>query len=275
MIADIDANLLAPYPDLRIGYFVREGELHEKLSLGCQDACHFAQITNQPIKVVVVCDGCSTNDFGFTNNQVGAVLGAYCFGDFLAKILLTYNKDLDSLKFEKALKSTAKRTGRFLVKMLNGLGLKFGSDAWDRFVIDKLLFTILGFVIIRDQYWVFGLGDGCYGINGNIEIIDNSPTPYFGESLLKKNESATPTIQIHKSGKVETLQHLWIASDGLNDLLSLPQGKDDFYNFLEDEFTCKYDSKSKDMTIQAFRRRVIKHNPRRFSDDIAFAVAKV
>jgi hypothetical protein len=273
MISDVDASLSTNFR-YRIGTFVKEGLLHKTLSLGCQDACHIAQVIDQTVKVVVVCDGCSSNELGFTHNQVGAVLGAYCFGNFLANNLLISTKEIDRLKFEKTLKSAAKQTRHFFGKMLTGLGLQFGSDAWDKFVIDKLLFTILGFAIVGDQYWVFGLGDGCYGINGDIKVIDTPTTPYFGESLLTKNELTTYVIDVHKSGKTESMQHLWVASDGLNDLLSLPQGIKDFSNFLDDEFTCARNNKGEDMTIQAFRRRVLQNHSRKFSDDVAFAIVK-
>ncbi|GEM_PF-4359893 len=260
------------YPNLNIGSLVIEGKLHNEISLGCQDACHLVQSSD--LKVAVVCDGCSTTDLGFTQNQTGAILGAYCWSNFLAKALRDSNK-LDDLLFEKALRITSNRTKSFFIKLCKGLDLAFPSNEWRDFVLNKLLFTVLGFAVVRNRYWVFGLGDGCFGINNDVTPIDNSPTPYFNQLLLEKNRSQKLKVVIHTSGEIETLKCLWVASDGLNDVLSSSTGKKDFSNFLKDEFTCGRNKKGEDTTIQAFRRTVYKHHLRRFSDDIALALVKI
>lgn len=267
---------LPPQSNLRIGTFVREGSLHSTLSLGCQDACHVSEVKEEKIHVVVICDGCSSNDSGLTHNQVGAILGSYYFADSVAHLLIKSASDIepDDLKFEEILKSSTKSMRKFFGKMMIDMMIRFRSESWDKFVLDKLLFTILGFAIVRNQYWVFGFGDGCYGIDDDIIVVDAPLTPYFGESLLEKNELATLTPQIYKSGTIEFIRHLWVSSDGLEDVLSVPQGKKDFFEFVEDDFTCSQDSKGNDRTIQAFRRRVVSKNPKKLSDDIALAILK-
>ncbi len=258
-------------PNLLVGSFVMEGKLHKEVSLGCQDACHIVQSSN--LKVAVVCDGCSTTDFGFTQNQVGAVLGAYCWANFLEKELRD-GDNINDLQFEKALRITGSRTITFFKRFCKGLGLAFLSKEWCDFILNKLLFTILGLAVVRNRYWVFGLGDGCFGIDDGITPIDNSPTLYFNQSLLEKYGSPKLKVDIHVSGEIETLKFLWIASDGINDVLSSPVGKQDFQDFLRDEFTCGHNKKGEDTTIQAFRRSVFKRHLRHFSDDIALAVVK-
>ena len=91
------------------GCFVQEGRLHAKLSLGCQDACHL--VRRAEICVAVICDGTSSTESAFTQNQVGAVLGSHCLASRLANELASAG-DLDDARFDAMLKNTEQWTLR-------------------------------------------------------------------------------------------------------------------------------------------------------------------
>jgi len=257
---------------LRMGSLVIEGILHKKISLGCQDACHLVDLPKS--KVAIVCDGCSTTELGFSHNQVGAVLGAYSYASFLAAEL---NKleFVDDLQFEEILMTTAERILLLFNNFCVNLDLEPFTEGWNHFVLDKLLFTILGFAVKNDRYWIFGLGDGCYGCNEQITSIESSSTPYLGQSLMEKDGTLKPKIEVFQKGNIHNVYCLWTASDGIKDLLSSRTGKLAFYNFLQDELACAHNNKNEDTTIQAFRRKIYKNNMSRFSDDIALALIKI
>lgn len=261
----------------RTGSLLIQGKHHNEISLGCQDACYIDRRDASDVIVAIVCDGCSTTDFGFTRNQVGAVLGSHYFGKYLATLLEKYSRKNDAPFFEKMLQITTKQMTSFFIKMLNSMNLSSPSDEWDRFIADKLLFTILGFAVIKERYWIFGLGNGSYGINNKTRIINPSDqsSNYFGQLLLlKKNQLSFPSVQIHDFGESKDIKHIWIASDGIYDILSSERGKESFREFLDDEFTCSTNTKGEDTTIQAFRRKMFNQNKRHLSDDLTIAIAK-
>ncbi len=257
-------------PNLSIGSFVQEGTLHNRISLGLQDACHI--VDWEDLKVAVVCDGCSATNLGLSQNQVGAVLGAQYISSTLAIALRDVSKN-DDIYFEKILQVTRNKTHTFFRRLCNSMGFNARelNKEYKDFVRNKLLFTVLGFAVFRHRYWIFGLGDGWYGINGEITILDSSP--YLNQSLLNRGR-LKKKLKIYATDRIDNLEYLWIASDGLSDFLSDSPGKKDFDNFLGDELTCERNSKGEDTTVQAFNRKVYNRHKHRFSDDVALALVK-
>jgi hypothetical protein len=257
--------------NLTMGSFIIEGDLHRKLSLGCQDACQMVDFGH--VKVAVVCDGCSSTNRGFTQNQVGAVLGAQYIAVSLAKRLREF-ADVDDKRFESTLRKTVDLTYKFFRQLCRRMGLVYPSLDWKDFIYNKLMFTVLGFAVMGDKYWVFGLGDGCYGIGDEIEIIDATPTIYLNQSLLEEDTKKRLDMVIHQKGNIGDLAHIWVASDGLSAILSNSTSKKDFQEFLFDDFVGERDQQGNDTTIQAFRRTFYRSHRARLSDDVAFAILK-
>jgi hypothetical protein len=254
-----------------VGSIIREGHLHKKISLGCQDAKYTS--TRDNIKIGVVCDGCSTTESGLTQNQVGAALGAQFIGSCLTTLLKPKDENED-IGFEKLLYITRSKTNSFFLKLCKNMNLEPNTNERREFILNKLLFTVIGIVIVGDLYWIFGLGDGCYGVENKIEILTPTPTPYLNQSLLEKSGSPKYQFEIYEKGSADKLNYLWIATDGLAHFLSNPYGKNDFYKFLDDELTCETNRKGEDTTIQAFNRNVYTNHKLNFSDDVAMVLIK-
>lgn len=255
------------------GSLIKEGKLHNKISLGCQDANFFIQTENYIIGVV--CDGCSCTNFGLTQNQVGAILGSQFIAQTLANELKSIIEiDSNDIDFEKKLHITRNKTHTFFRNLTKHIGLQYSSVYYKEFVIKKLLFTVLGFVIFKNQFWIFGFGDGCYGINENIKIIKPNTNDYLNQSLLEKSKKQKQQFKIFAYGNTHNLNYLWISSDGLSEVLYSKSGKKEFLNFINDEFTCQRNTKDEDITIQAFNRKIYNRNKYLFSDDVSIIVVK-
>lgn len=256
---------------LMMGSFILEGELHRKLSLGCQDACQTVDSGN--VKVAVVCDGCSTTDRGFTQNQVGAILGAQYIGTSLANRLQD-SGELDDKHFEMALRKTADQAYKFFRQLCRRMGLVFPSTEWADFVYNKLMFTIIGFAAVGDKYWIFGAGDGCYGVGDAVEVLDPAETVYLNKSLLDGEDKKKSGIETYHKGNISGSPHIWVSSDGLSSALLSPSSRNEFREFLFDDLAGERDRLGNDTTIQAFRRTFYRNHRVRLSDDIAFALLK-
>jgi hypothetical protein len=271
MVLIKEDNVESQPNNLTMGSLILEGELHRKLSLGCQDACQTVDLGS--VKVAIVCDGCSTTDRGFTQNQVGAVLGAQFIGESLAK-RLEETPDIDDKQFEIALRKTVALTYKFFRQLCLRMGLVSSSVEWKDFIYNKLMFTVLGFAVVGDKYWVFGLGDGCYGIGDEIKIIDSTPTIYLNQWLLVEDAKKKLGMVIHHKGNIGDLTHIWVASDGLSSVLLNSSNQKEFRDFLIDEFAGERDQQGNDTTIQAFRRTFYRSHRARLSDDVALALLK-
>jgi hypothetical protein len=79
---------------------------------------------------------------------------------------------------------------------------------------DCLLFTLVGVVVTAELVAVFGLGDGVYGIDGEVRQLgpfaDNAP-PYLGHALV--GGPATP-LQLHALRAADTVDEVVIGTDG-------------------------------------------------------------
>lgn len=260
---------------LRVGSFVQEGDLHARLSLGCQDACHI--VDTDTVKVAVVCDGCSTNDGQKTQNQVGAILGAQHIACGLAGALRGGGVSTDN-EFDRILHDTTKKTVRFFQTVRNGMRIEPLEEY--EFILQKLIFCVLGFAVVGDRYWVFGLGDGCYGDGDRIIILEKQPTTYLGYSVLRPQfrsyvkANPRPRLAVLASGSITQARHVWVGTDGLVKVLSRENGQTSFQKFVADEFACARSAKGNDTTIMAFRRVFSDGYGNCFADDIALALAK-
>ena len=254
----------------RLGSFVQEGILHARLSLGCQDACYV--VDTERVKVAVVCDGCSTSNGQKTQNQVGAILGAQHLACGLAKRLT------DDVEFDKALHETTEVAVRFFCRLRDGMRIAPIEEY--EFVLHKLIFCVMGFAVVDSRFWVFGLGDGCYGDGNGIKILDKAPETFLGYRALRRQyrkyvNKAKPVLEVLSSGSITEAKYIWVGTDGLMKVLSRESAQRDFQKFVNDDFTCARSANGNDTTVMAFRRSFLDDRQTSFSDDIALALLKV
>jgi hypothetical protein len=244
------------------------GESHITFPIGYQDA-QFC-INQNGIFVGVICDGCSLATDGYTQNQVGAILGS----ELIARNIFKYAKAKRkrSLEFDYILRKSNIKSFVFFSKLLDNLRNSRLCINRIKFIEEKLLFTVIGLLIVKDSYCFFGCGDGLFGINSDICNIKNdfSSQKYF-EPLL--NSKGPERFIIYRIGTIKANDTLWIASDGLQDIFNREEGNKNFNEFLNDDRVGRFTEEC-DQTIQPFRKLAQKYK-NRLSDDITTVICKV
>jgi len=247
------------------------GDTHVKYPIGYQDA-RFV-INKEGVFVGIVCDGCSTTSDSFTQNQVGAALAAELIALRVFRRISSKMKS-GKLDFDQVLSDVGRRAFQFFRNIIREMK-RASPEFFDRekFLQEKLLFTVVGLVVAKENYWIFGCGDGCFGINNDIVTLETTPeTQFFMRSIIKNRKLGG--FKIHKTDLIKDSDTLWIASDGLLSLFDKDAAKLDFEEFLHHNLTCKMSPGGVDQTIRPFRHLSRKH-PRLFRDDATIVVAKV
>ncbi len=257
--------------DFAIGTVVRQGPLHHKLGFGLQDACWHA--TAGDVRVAVVCDGCSTAGNGYSHNLVGARLGAELIANELARALADA-VDRDRLDIQPILASLRRQLHERFRKLCNGMGFSLRRDRerYHAFVLDTLMFTVVGCALLGSRYWIFGVGDGYYGIDDKLHAVPAAA--YLNESLLRWRQPDREQFRIYAAGALPRTSRIWIASDGLAHVINSDDGRRRFDGFLDDEQTCTLNRLGEDATLQAFRRRLDNARFPRLVDDLAIVIFK-
>lgn len=242
------------------------GESHINFPIGYQDA-HFC-LNERGLFVGVICDGCSFASHGYTQNQVGAIIGA----EVIARNLLRYvNGESRSDRFERAVRKANRDSVFFFKRLLSNFRTSKLRIDRKAFIEDKLSFTVIGLLIVKDSYCVFGCGDGFFGVNGDVwDAEKKSSNRRFLEPLIATGKAEK--FSVYHKGTIKENDTLWIASDGLSDLFAKDRGVEHFQQFLDDERTCRIVENS-DHTIQPFRQLASKSRTR-LADDVTIIVAK-
>jgi hypothetical protein len=250
------------------GVASRIGDSHINFPIGYQDA-QFC-INQNGVFVGVICDGCSLATDGYTQNQVGAILGAELIARNICKYAKGYRRK--DVNFNYILRKANKDSALFFRRLLGNLrALRLRIDR-KKFVEEKFLFTVIGLLIINDSYCFFGCGDGLFGINEFIcDVEKNFPSQKYLQPLL--NSKGAEKFTIYKTEKIKGNDTLWVASDGLLDFLNKEGGFENFKEFLNDERIGRI-VEDNDQTIQPFRKLAQKYR-NRLSDDITVVISKV
>jgi Stage II sporulation protein E (SpoIIE) len=251
------------------GAVSRIGESHINFPIGYQDA-QFC-VNQNGIFIGVICDGCSFATDGYTQNQVGAILGSEMIARNIFD-LIKYQGN-ENVNFNEILAKANDLSKRFFEKILSSLGLRrLGIDK-KKFIEEKLLFTVIGLMIVNNSYCIFGCGDGVFGINEDNCDVEKGKlsSPKYLQPLL--NSRVVEQFHIYRKGEIKDGDTLWIASDGLLNLLENEDGISNFSDFLGDERTCKT-VEDNNQTVQPFRQLTQKYK-NRLSDDIALVVTKI
>lgn len=96
------------------------------------------------------------------------------------------------------------------------------GEPW-QILAEQFLATLVVAVIREDRWAIATIGDGMYGVNGNVTSIpsyeDNAP-PYLAYSLMPDDMRVKGEykFEVRESGKTASLNSLLIASDGLSEL---------------------------------------------------------
>jgi hypothetical protein len=192
------------------------GAAHLRAARNNQDGLALAAVDD--LIVAIVTDGCSSAP----RSEAGALMGARYLAQQLPKLAAFAESPKQLLKSARdGLLSFIEETARKLHP---------GSDDLVAPIHEFFLFSVLGAVITPERVLVFGLGDGVYAVNGQINIIDPGPDnapPYLAYALVRDQlavEIGDLEFELHYEGPASELKSLVISTDGAIDLL---EGADD------------------------------------------------
>lgn len=213
-----DVALSLPFA---VGGATQQGTKHILDNHNNQDALSI--LIGKEFLLGTLCDGCtSTHDEirdSFSNNEVGAKLIAHIVISNAQK-LLKGTRFNDPDLFVQAL---SQKTCRQFVTLVKHLA---GDDEKERelFIFDFLMSTIIGFVVTREHYFVFGCGDGIVCINNQITILQEAGS-YFAASILPRccpsmytKTTDSNSLKVRYSGITSDLRNIFLATDGFNEI---------------------------------------------------------
>lgn len=180
-----------------------------------QDA--FAWREGPDYLIAVVCDGCSSTPHA----EVGAKIGAELVVRQMAESVpfIRGNPVFDA---STAVLHEQHSIERYLVEFAKLIG---GSRAVEQTLLDYFLFTIIGIIMTPEESVVFSLGDGVFGVNGNVEVIaqydDNAP-PYLAYTQMPSliTYQGVLDFTIRAALPTKEVQSILIGSDGVADFLA-------------------------------------------------------
>lgn len=196
------------------------GRSHALAGINCQDAMvsGTVEVNGDTVFYGVVCDGCSEGH----DSEVGAKLAAAFIGTQMEYLVKSRHA------FFRIPPILHKKVVEFLENLLG----KYTFDSQEArvdFIKNKLLFTVVGFILSRDQLMVFAQGDGVIIVNDEVTVRNENDTPlYIGYNLVERKflsaqASSLPTGFDVTFSDPKLVTRFAIASDSLgNELLTIP-----------------------------------------------------
>jgi|GEM_PF-6399169 len=220
-----------------------------------QDA--YAIVTGPDCFVGVVCDGCSTAPAGYqSHNEVGAKI--------LSKIVSQFVGDtVSKTSVESFLTSFPKHRKEIIRLLSNAVDAICPLGDRDLFIKCYMMSTVLVVATDGEEFCIFGCGDGLFFLDGNMTDLEDESGRYLSSALVEGSSEATTKeshFKVHKSGLLENIRSIMIASDGVADiagehptsLLHFLDGSTD--QVASSDFEAGYSPE----IIKRFRRRVLK-----------------
>ena len=167
-----------------------------------------------------VADGCSGTDASlaseFSNNEVGAKITCWLLSR-IVKQLDVEPSDSDGAREIVALLSERYLSG--LMGIVTSIG---GGELTDTILRDCFTTTVLGFIVWKQHYVVFRLGDGLCVVNGS-SVGESEAGCYASSALLSTDvPGEKPCLQLVQDGSTSELDSIVLATDGISDHSSLP-----------------------------------------------------
>jgi len=177
------------------------GRAHVQACRNNQDAFTW-EVTSKAV-VAVVCDGCS----GGRHSEVGAKVAARVVSAAMSRRLVA--REMDEAVIEEV--------GCEALEKLGTLASLLGTSR--EAVGEHLLFTVLGVAVTEKLTCVFGLGDGLYAVNDEVQVLGPFPgnaPPYLGYGLLEGHRGFK--LGLHCLVPTREVRSLMIGTDGVGEL---------------------------------------------------------
>lgn len=198
---------------LRSGQIIGRGHLISGKNR--QDAISsgdFETKSGKRVIYAVICDGCSQGK----SSEMGASLAANFLGRQIEKLSKA------NISIDKIPAILHKRVLGFLKNLLGKIS--FGDEvARNNFILENMLFTVLGFILIESEIAIFAQGDGVFIVNDEITVRDEGNIPhYVAYNLMPKkyfgeNENVVVTSFDTFRFDLLEIEKLAIASDALGE----------------------------------------------------------
>lgn len=279
-----------------------QGRDHRLQGRNNQDA--FFLLEREDVTVAIVCDGCSSG----AHSEIGARLGAEYAARLIANVAVgdyqLSEADPDAgFPMRKSITPKPPYFKPWYVS--NELATEINrpipyssmprdiDPAFRSFVMEHLLFTIVGVAITSEMATFFALGDGVIVVNGEVTTLgpfkDNAP-PYLGYRLLSPHSRKHPDIQVVREIPMAELNSFVIGTDGVTHLIDAAEktvpGKTELIGPLsrlwtEDRFFKNRDMvrryltlANQDATTIDWESRTVTKDPGRLSDDTTLIVGR-
>lgn len=196
--------------NMKIAYGSIAGSVHKKLEYNNQD---FVLVTqNDKMTIGLIADGCGSG----SNSEVGAQLSL----NFILKWL---NENIDRDDWKARIKTELQNYSIELAER--------HSTEPEHFIMNYLLYTVVGVIVKENIATVFSCGDGAIIKDDELIIIDQNNKPKYINNELIGNEGGD--FEFYEFDLNDQL--LVLGSDGLVDLIEgMAKGFIDEYQTLEE-----------------------------------------
>lgn len=198
--------------DWNVSAAVKSGHYHTYKGANCQDAADF--FVADDIVCGIGCDGCGEG----SHSEVGARI-ICTFG--LSEVSRLHQMGFTA---EQILHDLFRSIVRFIEMQVFHIAgpACYSNDQIAYYIKHHWLATVMGFIIQENKDGIiFSCGDGIYGLDDDLIIIDQDNTPkYIAYQALKDPESVGVSIEnipvqfIKHKFDAETVRQLFISSDG-------------------------------------------------------------
>jgi len=225
------------------------GKYHLKTNKNNQDSYQYYSDNDKII--AVVCDGCGSAPY----SEVGANLGA--------KLLLNRLKERNFWSCSgnqlKVLKQIRKVRNDVIKDILSFVDIMIYDEELASIIQDYFLFTSVCAVVCKNYSYIFSIGDGYYGINGETTSLgpfENNAPPYISYYLIRdkliEDDPSFYSFKLNKIIKTEGVDSILLGTDGVEDIISnedrnIP-GKKDKIGGIEQFYDFKYVKNSQAIT---------------------------
>ncbi|MFH1192266.1 MAG: protein phosphatase 2C domain-containing protein [bacterium] len=188
------------------------GRDHRETDKNNQDGFYIASACDALCAVVT--DGCGSGKY----SEVGAKIGARLVTEaIMREIEQSIRRGIIPNPVNEKVRQNVIAQLRILI---NAMGASVSE-----IVNDYFLFTIVGFLILPWETYIFSIGDGVFITNGNIvklAFANNAP-PYISYGItgssLKDEKLNLLHFQIHEIIPTENVESILIGTDGVGDLI--------------------------------------------------------
>jgi len=192
---------------------------HHHVLTGKNNQDSFCYSFSKNLIVGVVADGCGSTPYSEMGSRIGAnaLLASIkdSFDALMRRTGLYYSGSLQSAFWRNIGALT-------LGKMESIIKIAFPNNLIEDIVRDHFLFTLVGFIITKEEAFIFSYGDGMWCVNGEVNSIGPFPgnaPPYIGHKLIGRGPGFDKKISVHKGIDTSEVSSILIGSDGCDDFV--------------------------------------------------------